>query len=66
MKWYDVKKYAPAIAHCMYMVRLTNADVCIAKLEGKEDFTWVTFDDKYFDDYPVTHFCVIEPIQLED
>ena len=66
MRWYDVKKYKPALNHCMYMVRLSCGEICIAKLEGIEEFTWVSYDNTYFDDYSVTHFCVIEPILLED
>lgn len=66
MKWYSVKKYKPAIAHCMYLVRLSCGEIYIATLEGTEEHTWISDDKKYFDSYPVTHFSIIDPVEIEE
>lgn len=65
MKWYSVKKYKPAISEAMYIVRLTNGEIYIATLEGK-DHDWISNDGKYFDSYSVTHFCIPDPVEIEE
>jgi len=68
MKWYDVKEHWPAISDCMYLVRLSSSEVFIATLEmsaNKESCCWISDDGKYFDDYHVTHFSIIEPIEVK-
>jgi len=66
MRWYSVKEYKPAIKKMMYVVRLSNGKVYIAKLEGNEELNWVSDDDKYFDDYPITHFCILDPVRVDE
>jgi len=66
MKWYSVKKYRPAIWRCMYLVRLESSEIFIATLESDIELTWISDDGKYFDDYDVTHFCIPDPIEIEE
>lgn len=66
MKWYNVKKYKPSIKNSMYVVRLSNGKIYIATLQGHETLGWISDDDKYFDDYPVTHFCILDPVEIEE
>lgn len=66
MKWYSVKKYKPAVKHALYLVRTNYAEIHIATLIGDEELEWISDDKEYFDDILITHFCVIEPVEIEE
>lgn len=68
MKWYSTKKYIPPVKEVYYFVRLSCGDIHTAKVEAYKadgDHVWVADENKYIDDYPVTHFAIPDPIEIE-
>lgn len=60
MKWYSTKEYKPAL-NGMYLVRLKHS---INESYEVASFEWI---DKYFDcGYEITHFCIPDPIPIEE
>jgi hypothetical protein len=69
VKWYSVKKYIPPVKEYIYFVRLSNGEIYTATIESYEHdgrHSWISEDDKYFDDYSITHFCIPDPIEIEN
>ena len=71
MKWFSVKKYTPTIHSACFLLRLENEKNFWFLSLGECDSSgnWLDWDHKdpiEFDDYKVTHFCVPEPIEIEE
>ncbi len=77
MRWFSVDKYIPPA--CTYvLIRAINDSYdryYIAMIENlnriKELSEWVfandqDFDSINFENYKVTHFCVLDPIEIEE
>lgn len=73
MKWYSVKKYSPPIStHCLIFTENNYSYVC--RLESKDTpDVWIhdyhcdeCDDSKYEEICGVTHFAIIEPIEIEE
>jgi hypothetical protein len=71
MKWYSIKKFSPPIStYCLIFTE--NKYSYVARLESSDLTTWI--HDYHCEDcensnwekiYGVTHFCIIEPIELD-
>lgn len=66
MKWYSVKKYVPATDYNKYIVRSATSHACLyeARYEvfpGK----WINIENNEELKY-VTHFAIIEPVEIEE
>ncbi len=66
MRWYSVKKYRPSMTCCDFIVRTKGGGIKMATNTEMSDGTyeWVGFDDEEIKD--VTHFCIPEPVEIEE
>lgn len=62
MKWYSVKKYIPA-QDGIYFVRSKSDNYYIVYYDGVK---WENLNDHCLPITDVTHFCVIDPIEIEN
>jgi len=69
MKWYSVKKYHPVLECSLTLVRIKssrdNYHFDLAEYDGGWK-DWVNKDFIEEDGYKVTHFCIPEPIEIEE
>lgn len=73
MKWYSVKKFTPPIStDCLIFTE--NNYTFVGRLENKytpdkwlHDYHCDECDNsKHEEIYGVTHFCIIEPVEIEE
>ncbi len=70
MKWYSVKDYKVPANMGMLFVALSIENLCIYKIcEYKhnlktDEFSW--FDEQGYTSSQVTHFCIPDPIEIEE
>lgn len=70
MKWYSVKKYKPTLYIACTLLRLENTKgYSFLQLGEFDNRGWMDWENKEpieFDDYRVTHFCIPDPIEIND
>jgi len=70
MKWYSTRKYKPTTLCCCTLLRLANdKGFWFLSLGEYDNSGWMGWEHKEpieFDDYKVTHFCMIDPIEIEE
>ena len=75
MRWYSVKKYRPTGDYVIVrLLRKSDNDdvVCFASYHSNEDDIDQMFeltcyiDHDFLGDYEVTHFCMPDPVEIED
>ena len=70
MKWYNVKKFLPCDYEeviCRVIDKEELESIVMASYahdRKKWDFNHHTFDERYR--FTVTHFCIPDPIEIED
>ncbi len=61
MRWYSVKKYRPLVDG-KYIVATSCHNVWVGVYDGE-----LFYDDEYHKEiFSVTHFAVIEPVEIEE
>ena len=65
MKWYSVRTHRPSITCSDFIVRTRGGGIELAcNIEMSDgNYHWVSFDDIELND--VTHFIILEPIEIE-
>ena len=75
MKWYSIKKYRPCGDYVIVrLVRKSDNDdvVCFATYHSTEEdidhmFELTCYiDEVLLGEYKVTHFCIPDPVEIED
>jgi hypothetical protein len=68
MKWYSVKKYRPM--NGIYLVLMENGTIYHAKSvaykHGQEFNCWETIEGELSIDEGISHFAMIEPVEIEE
>ena len=70
MKWYSVKKYKPALEASLALLRIKKENSSYFYFDlGEWDDGWKDWVNKEpieEDGFIVTHFCIPDPIALDD
>ena len=65
MRWYSVKKYRPHSHSGRLLVASSNGNIDIAIVDSYPNRYW--FEDLEQRELPlVTHFAIIEPVEIEE
>lgn len=63
MKWYSVKKYKPSFPGT-YLIRLQHS--INPNIFECMECAWINDKDKWDCGYEITHFCIPDPIEIEE
>lgn len=68
MKWLSVKKYEPYFSVTEVLLRIKTTDgLSYVELGYFCDGKWKGNEDADIEDFgKVTHFCILDPIEIED
>lgn len=70
MKWYSVNKYQPVLSCSLTLVRVKtspkNYYFELAEYDGEEWVDWIHKEPIAMDGHKVTHFCIPEPIEIDE
>lgn len=74
MKWYSVERHKPIKGNC-YFIRGFNWECssekffvaqCYDRSKANDSGGWVNENrDEFLNDYQITHFATIEPVEIE-